>query len=203
MTKKIMIVDDEPEIVETVEIMLQSGGYKTIPAYSGEECFNKLEKEKPDLILLDIMMKPMNGWQVLRKIKSNENLRDIAVSMFSLNPLTPEILDKEGIGEIENYIMKPFTTKELLEKIKEIWENKEKIENKKAKIDNKLGKKTAQEYEKLAKQISRHKKLIEALKKSASLEGRETNSMKLLIANQEKMVSIWEKKIKELERKIK
>jgi len=66
----ILIVDDSPMIVDVFATMLQRGGYKPITSLSGEECLEVLKTTPPDLILLDIMMEPMDGWETLEKIKS-------------------------------------------------------------------------------------------------------------------------------------
>ena len=109
MNNKIMIVDDEADVVETVKLILESEGYETMFAFNGMECMEKLEKAKPDLILLDIMMQPMNGWQVLRAIKENDKLDKIPISMLTVVPLTADNFKDENLENIENYIIKPFS----------------------------------------------------------------------------------------------
>ncbi|RLF43701.1 MAG: two-component system response regulator, partial [Thermoplasmata archaeon] len=111
MSKKIMVVDDEYEVADIVKKMLESEGFEVIIANSGEEALKKLEKERPDLILLDIMMPGMDGWETLKKIKSNEKFRDIPVSMLTALPLTPDDTKDKPINSIENYIVKPFSKK--------------------------------------------------------------------------------------------
>ncbi len=82
--KKILIVDDEPDVTFLVKEMLGREGFKVVEANNGEEAISKIEKEKPDLVLLDIMMPEMNGWEVSRKIKKNNKTKDTLVSMYSV-----------------------------------------------------------------------------------------------------------------------
>ncbi|HQN92020.1 MAG TPA: response regulator, partial [Methanoculleus sp.] len=84
----ILIVDDSPMIVDVFATMLQRGGYKPITSLSGEECLEVLKTTPPDLILLDIMMEPMDGWETLEKIKANPATRNIPVLMLTAKPLT-------------------------------------------------------------------------------------------------------------------
>jgi CheY-like chemotaxis protein len=84
MMYKIMVVDDEEDFVEVIKITLEKEGYDVIPVYSGKECLEKLEEEVPDLILLDIMMPGMDGWEVCRRIKENEKTKKIIVVMVSV-----------------------------------------------------------------------------------------------------------------------
>lgn len=67
MSKKIMVVDDEPDTVDLVKLVLETEGFEVITAYSGSECLMKLDEEKPDAVLLDIMMPEMDGWEVFKK----------------------------------------------------------------------------------------------------------------------------------------
>ena len=87
MSKRILIIDDEPDIVEMVTSMLESGGYETIGTYGGKEALELLKEMKtydlPDLILLDIMMEPLDGWDTLKLLKSDLRLKAIPVSMLT------------------------------------------------------------------------------------------------------------------------
>lgn len=206
MKKKIFIIDDEWEIIDMVKMMLGTEKYEIMEAYGGEialEMLNDLsEKELPDLILLDIMMHPMNGWETLKRIKRNEKLKKIPVSMLTLVPLSPETMEKEDIESIENYITKPFTREELLRKINEVIGEKTEFEVKVKLIEKKGGEKLANEYKRLNDRVLRHKFLIEALEKTAEIEGRLSYSMKMTLDNEEKMVNIWTRKMNEIEKKV-
>ena len=121
MTKKIMIVDDEPDILFTVGQMLKINGYEVIKAANGEDCLNKLNKAIPDLVLLDIMMPEMSGWDVAAKIKENPKWCDIPIVFLTAKGDTMSI----GMGNMaaEDYITKPFDIEDLKERVKKILDN--------------------------------------------------------------------------------
>jgi two-component system alkaline phosphatase synthesis response regulator PhoP len=81
---KILVVDDEPDIVYVVREMLRRRGYKVVGANSGEEALRKVRTEKPDLILLDIMMPGIDGWETCKRIKEGKDTKDILVAMLTV-----------------------------------------------------------------------------------------------------------------------
>ncbi len=111
--KRILVTDDEPEIVDLISTMLEKLGYVALKAYTGRECLSLSAKEKPDLVFLDIMMSPMDGWEVASAMKSDTALRDIPIIMITGKQLTLEdVRDRAHL--IENYIMKSALTRNLL-----------------------------------------------------------------------------------------
>src|SRR4030065_1460195 len=78
-TKKVLMVDDEPDTLELVKLVLESGGFRTVSASNGIEALNQVDVSKPDLVLLDIMMPDMDGWEVFRKIKEKNSTLPIAI----------------------------------------------------------------------------------------------------------------------------
>ena len=200
--KKIMIVDDVPDIVDMVKHMLQSKGYETMEATSGKECLEKIRENRPDLILLDLMMKPMDGWQTLDAIKRDEKLKSIPVSVLSVVLLTPEIMEGKPIDDIEGYILKPFSKKDLIAEIDEIFKCQDTINNVVDRLLQKVGRKEAEEYERLAKACNRHKKLIKVLEESTKNELVESDSIEKVKRSQKRMIEIAERRMTEIERKI-
>jgi len=198
MSKKIMVVDDEYEVADIVKKMLESEGFEVIIANSGEEALKKLEKERPDLILLDIMMPGMDGWETLKKIKSNEKFRDIPVSMLTALPLTPDDTKDKPINSIENYIVKPFSKKVLLQKVNDILDREKEINEMYEKIKREVGEEEAEEYKKLSLAVNRQRRLISVIVDSTVAELRE--SIKNLILSQKRMIEVMNKKIKEIEK---
>lgn len=113
-----MVVDNEPDIVDLTRTVLEIGGYNVIPAYSGEECLKKLDKNKVDLILLDIMMPGMSGWDVFNRVKKKNSEMKIAfMSVLEISDKRKQVLLDEGLSD---YIMKPFDKESLLNKIDKI-----------------------------------------------------------------------------------
>ena len=116
MGKKILLVDDEEDILDFLELILEEQGYSVIKANSGTEALAAAQMQHPDLILLDIMMPEMDGWEVLKLLKADEEVTHIPVAMLTART---EMKDKiQGLQEgAIDYICKPFATKELLDKL--------------------------------------------------------------------------------------
>jgi CheY-like chemotaxis protein len=116
--KKIMVVDNEPDIVDLTRTVLELGGYTVVPSYSGEEALRKLEKEKVDLVLLDIMMPGMSGWDVFNRIKKKSKEIKVAfMSVLEISEKRKQVLLDEGLAD---YIMKPFDKETLLQRVDKI-----------------------------------------------------------------------------------
>ncbi len=200
--KKIMIVDDEWDVVDVVKKMLKSEGYEVIGAHSGKECLEKMN-EGVDMVLLDILMPEMDGWETLKKIKENEKFASTPISMLTALPLTPEDTKNKPIQLIENYIIKPFTKKELVEKVGEILGREEEIKEIVRELEEKVGKDVANEYERLSMAVDRHSRLTDAIVESVKGKGKISQSVKNVIKSQERMIQINEERIKEIEKMIK
>jgi len=121
MPRKVMVVDDDSDIVDLTRLVLERGGYRVCTAGSGREALDLVQHERPDLILLDINMPGMDGWQVLKVLKLDETTRDIPVAMFSIRG---EVRDKvRGIQDgAFDYVAKPFSYEELLRRVETIFE---------------------------------------------------------------------------------
>jgi DNA-binding response OmpR family regulator len=117
-----MVVDDDADIVDLTRLVLEGGGYRVLVARSGPEALDALQKSLPSLILLDINMPEMDGWQLLKILKVDERTVDIPVAMFSIKN---EMRDK--IRGLQNgaydYIPKPFSCEELLGRVQRIFES--------------------------------------------------------------------------------
>lgn len=115
--KKVLIVDDDRDIVQIVATMLEGRGWQIDVAYGGSEALAKVSASRPDVILLDIMMPEMNGIEVLKKIKKiDTNARIIMITAFGD---VESYLDSMELGAYE-YINKPFETNELLEMVDKV-----------------------------------------------------------------------------------
>jgi DNA-binding response OmpR family regulator len=115
--KKILIVDDEVDLVETVRFPLEIEGFDTLVSYNGEDALNQARNEKPDLIILDLMLPKLDGYKVCRLLKFDERYKHIPILMLTAKTQEKDkILGKEtGADE---YITKPFEMDYLLEKVK-------------------------------------------------------------------------------------
>jgi CheY-like chemotaxis protein len=123
-TKKrgtVLIADDEPNVVELIKISLQEEGYNTKVAVDGEEALAKAKEIKPDLLLLDVMMPKIDGYTVLKTLKSDPDLfiQKIPVIIISARKMEEDKRKGLDLGAV-NYITKPFKVKELLSEIARI-----------------------------------------------------------------------------------
>ncbi len=111
--KTIMVVDDNPDTVTLVKIILEENGYGVQTAYNGLEVFSRLEEQKSDLIILDIMMPQMDGWEVLERLKGTAETSSIPVIL-----LTAKIQQEDALRgyklEADYYMPKPFTSTHLI-----------------------------------------------------------------------------------------
>jgi CheY-like chemotaxis protein len=123
---KILVVDDEPEIVVLTKIMLEREGYKVTVAKNSDECFESLKEEKPDLILMDVMMPGDDGWETCRKIKEDEKTRGVLVAMFTVRTSDDSIEKSYAYAQADAHINKPFDRIKLVETVRSLLGGKEK-----------------------------------------------------------------------------
>ncbi|MCI5144279.1 MAG: response regulator [Candidatus Electrothrix sp. AR3] len=116
MAKKLLIVDDSPTELKLIIDVFNTPEYEIITASDGEAGVEKAEAEKPDLIILDVVMPKMNGFQACRKIKSTPDLQDIPVILLtSKNQKSDEFWGKKQGADV--YLTKPFNIDELMEAV--------------------------------------------------------------------------------------
>jgi len=121
MSKKIvMIVDDEVQIVDLIKLTL-GDTYTFMEAHSGEEALKKISEQKPDLILLDIMMPGMDGYEVAKRLRADPANQNIVIAMVSAKKEDHDILTGIDMGAIA-FVTKPFKPYELQEKVEELLE---------------------------------------------------------------------------------
>src|SRR6266480_2270640 len=119
LAAKILVADDDQSLVRTLTWILKENGYEVIVAPSGEGLMGKLEEERPNLLLLDIMMPKVDGLQLLAKMKADERFRDVPVLMISSMPPEEATVKSLGLGAAD-FISKPFRVRELLARVMEI-----------------------------------------------------------------------------------
>lgn len=123
---KILLIDDDLDFVEATTVVLESGPYRVIPAYSGQEGLQKVEEEEPDLIILDIIMPGEDGFEICEKLKRHPHYADIPVIMLtSLSQRLGEThysLTDGMMLEAEDYVDKPVHPQELLRRVRKLLE---------------------------------------------------------------------------------
>ena len=105
--KKILLADDEEDIKTVIKLYLESKGYDVVTSYDGLDTLDKVKAEKPDLILLDIMMPVINGFEVCKQLKADENTSHIPIVMLSAASHADSVEQAIEAGAVD-YIMKPF-----------------------------------------------------------------------------------------------
>lgn len=116
MNQTVMVVDDEPDTIDLVRLVLESEGIDVVGANSGSECLEMLDSNRPDAILLDIMMPEMDGWETFHKIKEKD--ATIPVSMLTVKSQEFDKMLGLHVLKTDDYITKPFGRKELIERTK-------------------------------------------------------------------------------------
>ena len=117
MPRKILIVEDNEDSRELVVKVLKNKGYQTIEAADGEEALEKAAAEKPDLVLLDISIPKIDGYEVARRLKSNEELKDIPIVALTAHAMKGD-REKVIVAGFEGYISKPINVRELPDQVR-------------------------------------------------------------------------------------
>ncbi|MBC8438876.1 MAG: response regulator [Deltaproteobacteria bacterium] len=126
MTKEtILIVDDEEDILELIKYNLKNGGYSILTAQSGEQAIKIAKQSRPDLIVLDLMLPGMDGLEVTRYLRSNEETRDMPIVMLTAKGEESDIITGLELGA-NDYISKPFSPKVLTARIRAIFRRRKK-----------------------------------------------------------------------------
>lgn len=119
MRKKVLIADDEPNIVVSLEFLLQQGGYEVRTVSNGNEALRAAREFQPHLLLLDIMLPLRNGFEVCQLIRESPELRELKIIMLTAKGREAEVAKGLALGA-DAYITKPFATRELLETVRQL-----------------------------------------------------------------------------------
>lgn len=123
--KRVVYIEDEVEMIDLVRLILNRRGFEVIGAYGGREGLDTVRKELPDLVLLDLMMPDMDGWDVYQQIKADQKTRDIPVVVVTAKAQNIDKVLGLHIAKVDDYISKPFSPKELIDSIEVILKKKE------------------------------------------------------------------------------
>lgn len=118
--KRVVCIEDEPEMIDLVRLILGRRGFDVTGANGGLEGLEIVQREKPDLVLLDLMMPDMDGWEVYQRMKSDEALREIPVVVVTAKAQSIDKVLGLHIAKVDDYITKPFGPQELLESVEKI-----------------------------------------------------------------------------------
>ena len=119
MSKTVLIVDDEEYIVTSLEYVMKSAGYDVVVAYDGEQAIEKVKEAAPDLLILDVMMPKLDGFEVCEKIRANPLWESIRIIMLTAKGRDSE-RDKGISMGADAYMTKPFSTRDILKRVTEL-----------------------------------------------------------------------------------
>ena len=121
MPKKILLVDDEPEILEICRDYLKASGYEVVTAKDGAHGLSAARREKPDLVVLDLMMPGIDGWEVYRQMRADKELMEIPVIIVTAKAQSIDKVLGLQVAKVADYITKPFGPKELINSIQRVF----------------------------------------------------------------------------------
>jgi len=122
--KLILYIEDEPEMIDLIRLILNRRGFEVKGANGGKEGLESIRKEKPDLVLLDLMMPDMDGWEVYQQMKADETTRDIPVIVVTAKAQSIDKVLGLHIAKVDDYIAKPFSPQELLNSVDSVLSQK-------------------------------------------------------------------------------
>ncbi|MCK6432283.1 MAG: response regulator [Burkholderiaceae bacterium] len=117
MSTRILIADDEPNILISLEYLMKRAGYEVLLARDGQEALDMMRREHPSLVLLDVMMPLKTGFEVCQELRADDSLRDILVLMLTAKGRDTDIAKGLAMGA-DAYMTKPFSTQELVQKVR-------------------------------------------------------------------------------------
>jgi len=121
MTKEILIVDDDPNLIVPIQFLMEQLGYRVMLSERGEDALDLIYRYKPDLVLLDIMLPGIDGYEVCEIIRLNPNYRNVKIIFLTAKGREVEIAQGLALGA-DAYITKPFSNAALIAKVKEVLE---------------------------------------------------------------------------------
>jgi DNA-binding response OmpR family regulator len=119
MSHKVLIADDEPNIVVSLEFMMKREGYEVVVARDGRQALEAIRRERPRLVLLDAMMPEMSGFDVCEAVRADADVRDTRILMLTAKGRETDVARGVGAGA-DAYVTKPFSTRELIEKVRDM-----------------------------------------------------------------------------------
>ena len=118
--KRIVCVEDEAEMIDLIRLILSRRGFEVIGADGGKMGLEVIREQKPDLILLDLMMPDMDGWEVYQQIKADEVIKDIPVIVVTAKAQSIDKVLGLHIAKVDDYISKPFSPQELIDSVDQV-----------------------------------------------------------------------------------
>jgi two-component system response regulator VicR len=119
-TKQILCIEDEPEMIDLIRLILGRRGFEVVGAAGGKEGLEKVRQSPPELVLLDLMMPDMDGWEVYQQMKADEKTKDIPVIVVTAKAQSIDKVLGLHIAKVDDYIAKPFSPQDLLNSVEKV-----------------------------------------------------------------------------------
>jgi two-component system, OmpR family, response regulator VicR len=123
-TRRILCIEDDSEMTDLIRLILARKGFEILVAGGGQVGIRKVREEKPDLVLLDLMMPDMDGWEVYQQMKADEKTKDIPVIVVTAKAQSIDKVLGLHIAKVDDYIAKPFSPKELIDSVEKVLSKK-------------------------------------------------------------------------------
>ncbi len=121
MTRRILIADDEPNIVIPLEYLMKREGYEVLVARDGEQALETIRRERPDVVLLDVMMPEKSGFEVCQSVRADESLAGVRIVLLTAKGRDADVAKGLALGA-DAYVTKPVSTRELAQRVRELLE---------------------------------------------------------------------------------
>jgi DNA-binding response OmpR family regulator len=118
--KRVVCVEDEPEMIDLIRLILSRKGFEVLGANGGKEGLSMIKEQKPDLVLLDLMMPDLDGWEVYQQMKADKETTDIPVIVVTAKAQSIDKVLGLHIAKVEDYISKPFSPQELIDSVDQV-----------------------------------------------------------------------------------
>ena len=119
--RRILCIEDEPEMIDLIRLILSRKGFEVSGASGGQDGIYKVRNEKPDLVLLDLMMPYVDGWEVYQQMKADDTTKNIPVIVVTAKAQSIDKVLGLHIAKVDDYIAKPFSPKELIDSVERIF----------------------------------------------------------------------------------
>jgi DNA-binding response OmpR family regulator len=126
--RRVVYIEDEPEMIDLVRLILSRRGYEIIGANGGREGLDMVRQQTPDLVLLDLMMPDMDGWDVYQQMKADEHTQNIPVIVITAKAQSIDKVLGLHIAKVDDYISKPFSPQELVDSVEKVMAKNQPVE---------------------------------------------------------------------------
>jgi len=125
--RRVLCIEDEPEMIDLIRLILERKGFEVMGAVGGQEGLDTVRREKPDLVLLDLMMPDVDGWEVYRQMKADDELKSIPVVVVTAKAQSIDKVLGLHIAKVDDYVTKPFGPTDLLDSVDRVLKNQQEL----------------------------------------------------------------------------